>query len=307
MVSTLNAAGQQFLSSIDYLQTALSKAQAEVSSGLKVNVASDAPDQVSPILQLHANIQHNQQIQDNLKSVQAQVSAADQSLSTGITVLDQVATFVTNGLAASQTTDTRTILAGQVDDLLKQMISLSQTAVNGRYIFSGDSDQTASYQYNSSSATGVDRLQTSNATQQVEDPAGNTFAIGLSANQIFDASDSLGNPVAGNVFAAINSVRVALLANDSTALQTALTSVQNASKYLNQQQTFYGNVQTRVSSALDQASNADTAYRSDLSSRQDADQAAAILEMQQYTYNLQAAMASEAKMPHNSLFDLLQG
>jgi flagellar hook-associated protein 3 FlgL len=256
---------------------------------------------------LHASIQHNQQVQTNLNSVNGQVTTADQSLSSAITILDQVQTLATEGVGANQTSATRATLAGQVQDLMQQMVSLSQTQVSGRYVFSGDADQSPSYQFDASSPTGVDRLQVSSSTQKIEDTSGNTFSVGLSANQIFDARDGSDNPTTGNVFAAMNAVRVALLGNDTTAIQTGASAVKDASTYLNQQQGFYGTVENRITSALSTASSASISLQQDLSNRQDADETSSILQMQQYTTNLQAALASEAKMPQTSLFSLLQG
>lgn len=306
MSSAISSSYSQFLNNVNNLQTQLTKVQNEVSSGLKVTEASDAPDQVSAILQLHANIQQNQQIQTNLTAAKAEATTADSSLGTGISILDQVQTLASEGLnATSETGTSRTTLAGQIEGLMQQMVSVSQTAVNGRYIFSGDSDQTASYQYDASASTGVDRLQVSDSTRQLQDTTGNTFAVSRSANQIFDVRDSSDNPTNGNVFAAMNAVRTALLNNDTTGLQTALGQVQSASTYLNQQQSFYGGVENRISNALDSANTQNQNYQQALSDKQDADETQAIVEMQQYATNLQAAMTSEAKLPHGSLFDLL--
>jgi flagellar hook-associated protein 3 FlgL len=306
MVSTLSPAGLQFLNNVDNIKTRLNKVQNEVSSGLAVSQPSDAPDQVSAILQLHANIQHNQQVQSNLNAVNGQVTTADQSLSSGITMLDQVQTLATQGLGLSQTAATRTTLANQVQGFMQQMVSITQTQVNGQYIFSGDADQSPAYQFDSNSPTGVDRLQVSASTRQIEDASGNTFSASLSANQIFDVRDSSDNPTTGNVFAAMNKVRTALLANDTTALQTGVSAVSDASTYLNQQQGFYGSVENRITSALAAASTASISYQTDLSNRQDADETLAITQMQQYTTNLQAALAAESKMPQTSLFSSMQ-
>jgi flagellar hook-associated protein 3 FlgL len=307
MVSTLSPASLQFLGSVDSLQGRLNKVQNELSSGLAVSQPSDAPDQVSAILQLHANIQHNQQVQGNLNAAKAEVTTADQSLSSAITLLDQVQTLAAEGVGVTQTAGTRATLASQVEGWMQQMVSLSQTQVGGRYVFSGDADQSASYQLNLSSPAGVDRLQVSNATRKIEDASGNTFSTGLSANQIFDVRDSSDKPATGNVFAAMNALRTALLGNDSTGIQNAAAAVKDAATYLNQQQGFYGTVENQITSALDTASSASLSYQSDLSNRQDADETSAILQMQQYTTDLQAALASEAKMPQTSLFSVLQG
>jgi flagellar hook-associated protein 3 FlgL len=303
MISVLTPSNLNFLNSINQTQAQLTQVQMELSSGLAVNNASDAPDQVSAILQLHANIQQNQQLTQNLTQIQGQVQTADSSLGSGINLLDQVMTLATQGLSTSSTAATRATAASQVAGLMQEMVGISNTVVNGQYIFSGSNTGSPSYQYDASSPTGVDRLQISNATQQTQDGSGQSFSIGLSANQIFDARDSSDQPTSGNVFAAMNAVRVALQNNDTTALQTALSSVQTASTYLNTQQGFYGNVENRISTALSDASTQNLSLQTDLSSRQDADETQAIVQMQQYTTTLQAAIAAEAKMPTTTLFN----
>ncbi len=305
MTSALTPANQQFLNALDRTRSALSQAQLQVSSGLKVAQASDAPDQVSPILQLHVNIAQNQQTQTNLNQVKGEVDTAEQSVSSVASLLDQVQTLAVQGLSTSQTADTRGTLAAQVQSILEQVVSISSTSVNGRYIFSGDSDQSPSYQVDATAATGVARLSNSPSTRQVQDTQGLSFSVGLSANAIFDRRDASDQVTTGNVFAAIHSVQAALASNDTKALQDASASVRDASSYVNQQLAFYGGVQNRVAAALDQTTAADTAYRSQLSDRQDADVTAAILEMQQLTVNIQAAMSSKAQMPQGSLFDEL--
>lgn len=307
MISVLTPSNLNFLNSINQTQTQLNNVQNELSSGLSVSQPSDAPDQVSAILQLHANIQQNQELTQNLTLVQGQAQTADSSLGTGITLLDQVMTLATEGLSTSATASSRATAASQVAGLMQEMVGISNTEVDGQYIFSGANTTSPSYQYDASSPTGVDRLQISNSAQQAQDSSGQTFAVAATANQIFDQRDSSDAPTANNVFAAMNAVRVALQNNDSTSLQTALSSVQTASTYLNTQQGFYGNVEDRITTALSDASTQNVSLQTDLSSRQDADETQAIVQMQQYTTTLQAAIAAEAKMPTTTLFNDLPG
>jgi flagellar hook-associated protein 3 FlgL len=281
--------------------------QAELSSGLAVNTPSDAPDQVSAILQLHSNIQQNVQLTQNLTQIQGQVQTADSSLSSGITLLDQVMTLATQGLSTSATAASNAISGAQVAGLMQEMVGISNTAVDGQYIFSGANSGSPSYQYDASSPTGVDRLQVSPATQQAQDGSGRSFSTGLSANQVFDARDSTDNPTSANVFAAMNAVRVALQSNNTAGLKAALSTVQTASTYLNTQQGFYGNVENQLTTALSTASTQNISLQTDLSNRQDADETKAIVEMQQYTTTLQATIAAESKMPTTTLFNSLPG
>jgi flagellar hook-associated protein 3 FlgL len=304
MVSNISASGQQFLAGIAAIQNSINQANQEVSTGLKVSVPSDAPDEVSEILQLHAQIQNNAQVTQNLGNVQGAVNASDSAISSATTILDQVQTLASTGLGLTQTAATRATLASQVQVLLGQLVSISNTAFEGRYVFSGDADQTPSYALNPNSQAAT-RLQVSSSTQQVADNTGAKFPVALSANQIFDVRDASDNPAPGNVFAAVTAVGAALLANDTSGLQTAAGSLSTASTYLNQQQTFYGYTENRITAAQTQASAASVTYQTNLASLQGADEASAIVQLQQGTTNLQAAMAAYAKVPRTTLFDVL--
>ena len=168
MLSNISGPGQQFLSGLATVQAAINQAQQQVSSGLKVSVASDAPDEVSAILQLHANIQTNAQVTENLSNVQGEVSTADQSLSSAATILDQAQTLASQGLGLTENAASRATLGSQVQGLLQQLVGISQTTFEGRFIFSGDSDQTPSYQYDATTQSAT-RLQVSASTRQIAD------------------------------------------------------------------------------------------------------------------------------------------
>jgi flagellar hook-associated protein 3 FlgL len=303
--SILRPSGLQFVNTIAYLQSQLTKAQNQVSSGLAVNSASDAPDQVSAILQLHADIQQNSSIQTSLTAEQGSTQTADQSLQSAGTLLNQISTLAAEGQGLTATAATRQTLGQQVSSILQQVVSIANTSVDGQYIFSGDNAQNPSYQYDAATGTAT-RLQVSTATRQVQDGNGGTFAAGPTANQIFDARDSSDNPVNGqNVFQAISDVISALNSNSTAGLQTASANLQSSSSYLNQQNALFGTVENNITAALATTSNLSLSLQTDLSNRQDANQSQAILEMQQYSTTLQAAMAAEAKMPQSTLFDLI--
>jgi len=305
MLSNISGPGQQFLSGLATVQAAINQAQQQVSSGLKVSVASDAPDEVSAILQLHANIQTNAQVTENLSNVQGEVSTADQSLSSAATILDQAQTLASQGLGLTENAASRATLGSQVQGLLQQLVGISQTTFEGRFIFSGDSDQTPSYQYDATTQSAT-RLQVSASTRQIADTSGQTFPVGLSANQIFDVRDSSDQPTSGNVFAALTAVSTALNANDTTGLQTAAASLQRASTYLDQQQTFYGNAENQITAAQTEASSQNVSLQTSLGNLVDADAASSIVQLQQGATNLQAAMAAYSKVPQTTLFDTLK-
>ena len=304
MLSTISPAGQQFVNSINNAQARLALAQQQISTGLKVSQPSDAPDEISPILQLHSAIQQNTDIQNGLNTVMTSLKASDDALSSAINLLQSAAVAATQGASSTQTADTRATLAQTVQTLMEQMVAASGTTVSGRYVFSGNQDGTPLYQLNLDATNGVDRLQVATATSLVQG-IGARYAGSLSGNAIFDPRNPDDTPAAGNTFAALNGLRVALLANDTTGIANSVAAINSASTYMNSQLAFYGQTEDRVSADLNQAQSHKLQLQTELSGKTDADMTEAVTALTLGTTQLQTALAARAKMPNTSLFDVL--
>ncbi len=301
----INSEAQQFLTSLNTIQTQLNTAEQQVSTGLKVNSASDAPDELSPILQLHTDIQQNQNVQNNLNSVQTTVTAAQQALSSSVSLLQNASVIATEATGADQTATTRATLAQSVEAIQEQMVNNSTTTVNGNFVFSGDQTQTPLYQLDLNAPEGVDLLATATNTNLVQGDGTTQFSASLTANQIFDDTDASGNPTANNVFAALNGLRTALLNNDSTGITNSISALQTASTFMNNQLAFYGNAQDQVTSSLNNLQNDSVQLQTQLSSLQDVNMTSAITELTQAQTQMQAALAAQARFPQTTLFDVL--
>ena len=80
----------------------------------------------------------------------------------------------------------------QVQGIQQQLVNLSNTSVNGRYIFSGDSDQQAAYALDSTQTNGVQQLPPPSRHRSITDANGNPLWTPMTAQQIFDARNSDG-------------------------------------------------------------------------------------------------------------------
>jgi len=305
MITGLNPGNQQFLDSLNDLQARLNQTQLQMSTGLKVNQASDAPQDIADIFQRRSDLSAVNQITQNLNTVKGQVDAGDTAIQNAIQLMQNALTLGSQGATATVTSSQLTTLANQVQDLQSQLVGISDTNLGGVHIFSGDSPTGASYQLNLASATGVDRLIKTQASQLMQDPAGVSFQVGMTAQDLFDKRDSLDNPAPENAFAALNNLRLGLLAGDQNAITQAMASIRTASAYLNQQAGFYGTVQNRIASSLDLAQKFQVSDQSELSSLQDADVTSLAVQLTQQTTNLNAAMAAQARKPTTTLFDFL--
>src|SRR5664279_700732 len=297
MVTNLSPSSEAFMANIDRVQRQVEEASRQVSSGKRVNVASDAPNEVDTILQLRTDDVRNSQIQANLGVAQADADAADGALTSATKLMDRATVLAAQGANFTLDAAGRQSIAGEVQSLLEQMTAISNTTVQGRYIFGGDQGSTPPYQVDLTAANGVTRLTSSPATRQVESAAGGSFAVSQSAQDIFDSRNPDDTLASSNVFAALNNLRLGLLANDTTQIAAASASLQLASDHLNTAQAFYGTVENRITDATNYSATYDVQIKTELSQKEDADITTAALTVTEGNTQLQAAFQMQAKMP----------
>lgn len=306
MISGLSASNQQFLASLNTLQSNLSQTDEELSSGLRVNQASDAPQSIQDIFETRSELgQANQSVQD-LTTIQGQVQTADSAVQTAIQLLNQAVSLGTQGASSGTSATTQLNLATQVQALQSQLVAISSTEVGGVYLFSGDDNTSPPYQLDSSSPTGVSQVATpQQSTLQIAGPTGVTFQVSMTAQDLFDQQDSSGNPTANNAFAALNSLIQALQSGNTTSINQAISAVQVAGAYVNTQTGFYGAAENNISSALDLAQKFQTQDQTQLSGLEDADVTTLAVQATQESTSLDAALSAEAHKPTTTLFDYL--
>jgi flagellin-like hook-associated protein FlgL len=124
--------------------------------------------------------------------------------------------------------------------------------------------------------------------------------VSHSAQEIFDSADPT-----TNIFAALNTARDALNANDDAAIHTAMDGFAKTATYLNSQLSFYGTVQNRIAEATDFGQTFQTQLGTQISGLEDADLTQSILELNQSQTQQQAALQARGRLPRTTLFDFL--
>ena len=307
MIQNSGAVSEQFLTNLQLLQQQMATTQQQISSGSKVSQASDAPNSVGDILQLESDLGRVNQVTSNLNLVSGEVNSAESSLQTATQLLDQVASLAAEGVGNTVSAASRTTFSQQVGQILSTLVSTSQTQFNGAYVFGGDQSTSPSYQVDFANPNGVDRLTTTQSTRLIQDASGTTFAVSKTAQDIFDHRNPDDTLASDNVFAAVNSLRVALANNDQPGISAAIASIKAAQDYLSQQLAFYGGVQNQITNALDVAQKFQLQDQASLSQLKDTDMAAASVAMTQEQASYQAAIEAESAMPKTNLFSYLSG
>lgn len=299
MIRSINPSADSFLVNINRLQSKAEHAQQQISSGLRVINASDAPDDVGALVDAGATLARNVQIGRNLDRTQSEVDTAEVALASAITTLEKITVLGSQGSNFNQTASTRSQLATEVENLLAQIVGVANTNVERRYVFAGDSDQAAPYSIDLTTLTGTAPYAGTAATRQVEDPRGGTFAISKTAQDIFDA------PGTSSVFGTVNALRVALLANDTDAITAAVGDLQGAHDHLSDSLAFYGTVQSQVADAISATRTLGLRLTSALGDIRDADLVEAASELVATKLQIDATFSARTLVPQRSLFDFL--
>jgi flagellar hook-associated protein 3 FlgL len=300
MISSLDSDSLRFLNGLNQIQQRSERAQRELTSGLKLNTVSDAPDQIASLWQTRWQLDNTTQVDANLGRVKTEVDSAETALESAVTVVERAQTLASQGATGTASAQDRIDLAGEIGAVLQHLVGIANTSVDGRYIFSGNNDQQPAYTIDLTQTNLVSAYQGTAATRQVQNGEGALITVGKTAQEIFDSP----NPQQ-NVFTVIANLRTALLNNDQTGITSAVVDLQTSGAYLNTQLAAYGNLQNQVTSGLDSSKTRETQLQTAISGIEDADLAKSITELNQAQLQQQAALQSRGKIPRTTLFDFL--
>src|SRR5512140_258942 len=138
MIGGVPSYTEKFLLDIDRLQRRSVKAQESITSGLKISRVSDSPDDVSRLLGTRTQLDSAIQTGLNLGRVKVEVDTAEQALQVGVSLMERARTLASQGAGGSQNASTRRQVADELQGILERMVAVTSTAVEGRYLFSGD-------------------------------------------------------------------------------------------------------------------------------------------------------------------------
>ncbi len=300
MVNSIDPTTERFLAGLADINRRLERAQNQVASGLRLAQPSDDPDQVSNLLELRMRLEQTATTRSNLGRLQAEADTAEQGLQSAIERVDRALVLGAEGASTTQTAESRRSIAEEVRAVIEQIAGLSRSEVEGRFVFSGDSDQQAPYELDMTQTYPVSAYLGTPATRQAVDSSGTLFRVSKTAEEIFD--DAADN---ASVFRSLSDLRAGLENNDPAAIRTAIAALRRSSDHLNTQLAFYGSVQNRIELAAESASKMETRLKGEIGDIESADITSAILELNQMRFQQEAALSSKARLPRTSLFDYL--
>jgi len=214
----------------------------QLTTGRRVNVASDDPAAAA----LEVNIAYQKDTCDqfvrSISSVYSELQTADSSLSSAVIALQRAITLGVEGANSTLSPQDRNTLAQEVSDISQQVLGVANLSFNGHYVFAGTADSQPPYVADGLGPGGV-TYQGNDNVNSVQIGVGQTIAVNQPGSQLFSAAG-------GNVFQSLNDLVNALEDPASTTddIGNATTEIRNAYDQLTSARAFYG-------STIDQALN----------------------------------------------------
>jgi flagellar hook-associated protein 3 FlgL len=219
------------LSALEQTQQQINTDMEQVSSGQSVNVPSDNPANAAMLVRNANQTADADQYLRSVSSIQGEMQNADSALSSVITVLQRAISLGTEGANGTNNASDRQAIAGELQGIQSQLVSLANLSYQGNYVFAGTATQTAPYVLDANSPSGVDYVGNSK-TNQIAVGDNLNVQTNLPGSQLFSNS---GNDVFQSIQDLITSLQ------NGTNIAAAVSEVTNAYDYINAQRVFYGN------------------------------------------------------------------
>jgi flagellar hook-associated protein 3 FlgL len=285
------------LADLQQSQLAVNTALQEVSTGKRVSQPSDDPGASAAMVQNGIDAANNDQYTQNITTLQTMAQAASSSLSSVVSSLTQAVSLGTEGANGTNSATNLQALAGQVQGILKSVISQANTYVNGTYLFGGTVNGTAPYAADPSSSTGYTYNGNSNA---------NAVAIGDHLNiQVSQPGSQVFSAPGNDVIGALSGLVTALQSGNSATIATATAAVTSAVNYVGQQEAFYGNVQSQLNAQESALAQDKVTLSTQATNLVGMDLATAATNLSQAETANSAALAAAAKVLPVSLLNYL--
>jgi flagellar hook-associated protein 3 FlgL len=265
------------------LSADISQIQTNISSGIKVHVASDDPVAARRIAQIRSTQASQTTWTSNITVAKQISSQVEDSLNTVQTTLTRAKELMLKANTDTASASDRASIATELQGLIGELDTVS-TATD----FTGNS----LYAQTGSSAVAI--------------PVGPDLSIAAadSYDRVF-GSVKLSDGTTTSIKSILTNAVTALNANDKTGMATATTGIDSATSHISVMLTDAGVRTQRITAAEDRLDTAKIDLKDERSSVEDTDVTAAAAELVQKQTQLQAAQSILAQLAKNTLFDKL--
>jgi len=276
-------------------QNSYLSSQEKLSTGKKINRASDNPISAEMLMEITTKDTDYLQLEENIRYTKDLLDSNEAEMSRGISVLQSMRELATRMANDTVSEKDRLDAVSAVDQALEEMLSIANSKHNGKYLFSGTTDNIepfdpVNYQYNGN-----------NDIREVD------IFDNLRIDQNMPGSDIFTNTNNGtvNVFDALTDFRTALQNNDGDNIQHALTTLEDSREQFSKARTVIGHSNHKLEITLEVLSVSQTVNSTARADLEDVDIAKETSNLSKYQQILEANYALVGKTQNLSLLKYL--
>lgn len=293
-------------SSVSRLQLnlqAMDRVRDEVSTGRRIRTMSDDPTAASEVVRVGSSMRAIEQFRRNIRIAEGRANAEENVLNSLSNLVSRGIELAVQGASSTGSAQTRAIAKAEVDQLLAAAVDLGNTRFGGEFLFGGTRSNERPFGVPAGPTDPFSRLVDGNGdpvnpsgSLQVEVADGRYITPNHNGTEVF---------LDTNALQALRDLSTALGNNDVAAINTSLTTLQDA---FDSVQTLIGTQGSRTAELLESGDSLDAlqlsleAFRSDL---RDVEIEKAMVELVGRQTLYQAAMAATTRVLGLSLADYL--
>jgi len=265
----------------------LNKANRVVTTGKRITDLSDDPVRLSEALNIRSVLSNLEQLGRNINMGRSWLATSESALSQVQDLISDTRALCVQMVNGTITAEERATAAEIVQNTLDEIVSLANTEVNGQYVFAGWKTDTVPF--------GQD------GTYHGDNHA---FAIKIGNDTTVEVGSD-GEAVFGTLFTTVSDLKDALEGNDVGGISSAMTNLDNDLDHITTKISSIGSRMVRMDMKERIFQDWTVTSTERLSKIEDADMAAAIIDLESRQFVFQAALASSARVMQLSLVDFL--
>jgi flagellar hook-associated protein 3 FlgL len=271
----------------------------QLSSGNRLTQLGTDPTASALVLDFQNSINKNNAYVDQMNSATSYLSMAETTLSSANDSITRLLEIGQQGMSDTTSASGRASIASEVDGIKSSLLALANTQSQGKYIFAGTQTTTQPFTATATGATysGDANSINLNVTQST------TVTTNLPGDTVFFGAGGQGSNT--DLFTQVTNLKTGLNNNDSAAIQTAYTNLQNILGTINSQMTDLGGRQSMLSQLKDNTQNYNLSLQTIQGSYQDVDYPTVVTEYTKAQTAQQASLSVMAQTNKLNLFDYL--
>ncbi len=280
-----------FLQNINRNRSEMAKLEEQLSTQKSVNKPSDNPSAYSNGRNLDAEVKRNQQYQKNISSGLTQANSASDAMTQMQDELTKIKSIAVQGANGTLSQSDMSNMADNVDQLKQSLVELTNTQIQGRYLFGGTKSDKPPFSVSGNTVT----YNGDSGSLNIKISDSGTVKVSTNGNSLIDYKSG------DTIFKMLDRLSSSLRAGNSQGVSNELNNITSAVGHVSDLNGQLGNTINQMQFTTNQYDASNINLQSNISNLTDADYATVISQFQSLQTAYSAALSVHSQIMSNNL------